>query len=472
MKNKFILIAISSLIIILSVSSVYAQNIEIGVPEKTILLYTGKQKSIEVLVKNTGLSKDTFYFSVWPTYWVDLEKYWMTLIHDEVGNITLNFNPPIDAEEGTMVYTLTARSVDNNVSASKTINFKILRSTSVFLSEIKIDKNKFAPGETLNVKPIITNIHKTNPSRVYVTINILKEDSLVEKFENELLIGPNTADSLTDSLELDKTYLAGEYEIEVVVKNELNKVLDKKTINFEIETVHKIDEEKKTENNILYSTVTIEIINNGNVVESDFYVTESLPLISKNFFYPEIEPENQEEKGNRIVYKWLIQELSPTEKMIIIYQLRFTNLVLVSSLLIIIVVWLIWLFYRPQLRKSYLGFLSGGKEITISLHLKNKKRKKIKDITVHDTVPPLAAVVKKFDTLVPTVKRKDTGTELTWHIKELRPKEERVLTYKIKPTIDVLGKLKLPKAHATYKTGKDKKSRVLSKTVSLMGKVK
>jgi len=472
MNTKFIITVSSLFIILLLIDSVHAQNVEIISPEKTIILYTGKSNSLEILVRNKGEKRDTFYFSVWPTYWINLEKYWMTLRPDEVGNTSIVIEPPIDAEEGMVVYTITARSIDYNVSSSREINFKILRTTSVFLSEVKINKQIFRPGETVTIKPVITNINRKESAEVFVTTKILRDNSIVKKFEDGFSISPASVETLTNSFGLDIRNIAGEYEVYVALKNELNKVLDEKTINFEIETIHKVDEEKKTVNSVLYSIVTIKITNNGNVVESDFYVTESLPLISKNFFYPEIEPIQQEEKGNRIVYTWLIKKLAPTESITITYQLRFTNLVLVSCLLIIIIVWVVWLFFRPQLRKSYMGLLAEGREITISLNLKNRQRKVIKDIIVHDSVPPLAAVVKKFDTLVPSLKRKVSGTELTWKIKELRAKEERVLTYRIKPTIDILGKLKLPKAHVIYKTKKGKKRRILSKTVSIMGKVK
>ncbi len=303
-------------------------------------------------------------------------------------------------------------------------------------------------------------------------MKILKDNKIVQKFEDTLSMKPQSTETLSHDFDLKITNPSGEYEVEVVLKNKLNKILDEQSITFNVEAIHEIDEEKKIENSILYSTVTITITNNGNVVESDFYVTESLPIISKNFFYPEIEPTYEEEKDNRIVYKWLIRDLKPTERRVITYQLRFTNVVLISCLLIIVVVWVVWLFFRPTIRKSYMGLLARANEISISLYLKNKSRKTLHNITVVDSVPPLAAVVKKFDTLVPKIKTKATGTELTWKIKELKPKEERVLTYKIKPVIDIIGKLKLPKAHLIYKTKKGKRRRVLSKTMTIMGKVK
>ena len=74
------------------------------------------------------------------------------------------------------------------------------------------------------------------------------------------------------------------------------------------------------------------------------------------------------------------------------------------------------------------------------------------NLVVRDFVPAIATVVKKFDTLAPKIKRKAMGTELTWRIKQLKPKEERILTYRIKPVIEFIGKLKLPKAYLIYKT--------------------
>ena len=180
----------------------------------------------------------------------------------------------------------------------------------------------------------------------------------------------------------------------------------------------------------------------------------------------------QEEQDNKIVYKWFISVLSPGETRTIKYQLKFTNVVIIISILILIVVWILWLFYQPKLMKKYMGLLSKEEEVTISLHVKNKSRKLLGNITVKDFVPAIATVIKEFSTITPTIKIKPGGAELTWQVKDIRPREERVLTYKIKPTIEILGSLKLPKAHLMYETKKGKIKRTLSKTITVMGKVK
>ncbi len=122
--------------------------------------------------------------------------------------------------------------------------------------------------------------------------------------------------------------------------------------------------------------------------------------------------------------------------------------------------------------KKYMGILAKDEAVTISLHVKNKSRKILDSVIVKDFVPAIATVIKEFDTLTPSITRKATGTELTWQVKDVRPKEERVLTYKIKPVIEILGDLKLPKAHLLYETKKGKKRKTLSKTITIMRKVK
>jgi len=449
---------------------VYAQEIDIFVPEKPTTIFAGETNTLEILVKNNRDVKDTFYFSVWPTYWIDIAKYWTILEPNEVATVTLTLKPPRDVEEGTHELIFTAKS-GQDISISKNIYFSIKRPTNVFVTEIKINKQTLKPDDTLIIQPVLTNIDKKQTMELLTTTKISKDNLIIEKFDDTVTIRPESTHTLSYVFNVKNTHIPENYQISTIIRNKLNKILDEKTIDFKIEKTSNIKREKKTENNILYTNVIITITNNGNVVES-FKIGESLPTISKNFFYPDIEPVSEEEKDNRIVYNWLIQDFVPGEIIVIRYQLRFTNVVLVSCVLIVAIVWVLWLFYKPSLKKKYIGLLGLETELTISLYLKNRGTKTMNNITVTDLVPPLATVIKKFDTMTPTLKIKPTGTELTWKIKQLNPKEERVLTYRIKPVIDIVGKFKLPKSHLTYTTKTGKKRNVVSKIITIMGKVK
>jgi len=473
MKIKTIVFISISVFMLLFIS-VRAEDILITSPEKSVTVYAGKTNTLDVLVKNNRGVTDTFYFSLWggPSVWTTLDVPWVSLDADKTTDVTLKIEPPRDAEIGTHVLTFSVLSLNSDVSESKDIYLDVLRGSDIFITDIELEKQTFKPGDTIIMKPILSNLNKNDALEALVSTRILKDDLVVQKFDESIKIEPRTSKKLTYSFEVKNINEPGDYEIKVVAKNELNKILDERKTTFKIETIHKIDEEKETKNSVLYSDAVIRITNNGNSIEKNFYVTESMPAISKNFFYPEIEPASEEEKENRIIYEWLIDELKPGQTITIRYQLRFTSVVVTACILIIAVIWIVWLFFKPMIKKDYIGLLTGSQEITVSLTLKNKSRKTIKNVIIKDIVPPLASVIKKFGTLEPKIVRKAKGTELTWKIKQIRPKEERVITYKIRPVIEITGGFKLPKAFFTFETKTGKRKRILSKTITIVGKVK
>jgi hypothetical protein len=308
---------------------------------------------------------------------------------------------------------------------------------------------------------------------VFVTTKILKDDLSIQKFEDSVSIDPAKTQTVSNNFDIKLTHKPGDYKIVVTVRDNLNKILDEKSTIFKIESVaHKIIEGKTTEKSLFDTFVTIKLTNDGNLPESNFNFSVILPVVTKSFFYPKVEPNFQEEKNGEIIYKWLIRELNPGETITIKYEVKFTYIVIISCILVIVIIWFVSLSFQPKLMKKYMGVLSKDEEVTISLHVRNKSRKILDNVTVKDFVPAIATVIKEFGTIVPTIQRKTTGIELTWRVKDIKPKEERVLTYKIRPVIEILGDLKLPKAHLLYETKKGKEKRSLSKTITIMRKVK
>jgi hypothetical protein len=99
------------------------------------------------------------------------------------------------------------------------------------------------------------------------------------------------------------------------------------------------------------------------------------------------------------------------------------------------------------------------------LEIRNRTRNEIRDVLVRDFVPAVAMVVERFDTLRPMLRKVAGGTEVVWKIDSLGPGDERVLTYRIKPVVDIVGVLKLPKAYVRFLDRKKEVKRFLSKGV-------
>jgi len=108
------------------------------------------------------------------------------------------------------------------------------------------------------------------------------------------------------------------------------------------------------------------------------------------------------------------------------------------------------------------------KFITITLHVKNRFIKTIEDVVIEDFVPPLLALLDYFESLRPKIKTTRSGIKLVWNLGSLKPGEERILVYRVKPRVEIIGKLKLPKAVMRYKGITGKKKEVVSKSVEIV----
>ena len=102
--------------------------------------------------------------------------------------------------------------------------------------------------------------------------------------------------------------------------------------------------------------------------------------------------------------------------------------------------------------KSYKKFatVTGAKEIQIMLEVRNRTRHILKDAVVRDYLPASAQVIDRFDTLRPIVRKTLGGTELSWKFETLKPHEERIITYRIKPSMEIVGEIRLPTANIRY----------------------
>ena len=99
-------------------------------------------------------------------------------------------------------------------------------------------------------------------------------------------------------------------------------------------------------------------------------------------------------------------------------------------------------------------------DLKITLQLKNVTKKTLKNVEVVDLVPGIADIEKSLDlgTLKPhEIKHTKKGTLVKWKLAEIDAQEDRLITYKVRSKLRILGTLKLPRAKVLYgKKGKRK----------------
>lgn len=99
------------------------------------------------------------------------------------------------------------------------------------------------------------------------------------------------------------------------------------------------------------------------------------------------------------------------------------------------------------------GGISG---LRVNIRLRNRSSVPIKDIVITDKAPRLTVVEPgvSLGSLPPSSTKRflDGGTQLTWHIDDLGAEEERMITYRMKTPLSVVGEYTLNPALAHFST--------------------
>ncbi len=294
-------------------------------------------------------------------------------------------------------------------------------------------------------QPFILGLTISNKNIINVSNLRLVIDS--ELFHKEVLMNFNPLETKHIELvfELDPKTTPKRYTflIKAIYNNE-SLVEDERSITIK---PYKAIDIKKTQfmHGLLIDTTRINITNNGNTEQEIFIPYKSWigkEIITK---HPEIVERNNT-KGFLINLK--VGETKTIE--IKTYYWPIALIVLIAIIAIIVY----YLTRSPIVIEKEAKAISRGEgvsEIKVVLRVRNRSLKPIQGIIVNDFIPKIASIDKEYKyvgTMPPSriASHPGFGERITWEIDVMEPYEERLLTYKIKTKLNVLGTLTLPKA--------------------------
>ncbi|RLJ09457.1 MAG: hypothetical protein DRP15_03715 [Candidatus Aenigmatarchaeota archaeon] len=269
-------------------------------------------------------------------------------------------------------------------------------------------------------------------------------------------------ENISTTFVLSPYLLAGEYTVVAYVEG-----TDLRTAkSFYIEPVHNVVEIKEEKVSPLYKEVKITVRNDGNVLERNYTASyeSSIDFMTGML----TKPQNCIVSGDVLRCTKVIDEIRPGEEKTITYRVDYWPTYMVYLVMALIVIGLIgFSFFKatsPKIKKKRVK--RGEDTHTIILEIKNPFRKNLSNVIVRDWVSPLAKVIhEEIDAVKPIIRRSEAGTELIWKLGNIKPKEERILTYKIKTLIH--GSLKMPKAYIRFTDEKGKRYKIYSKQIIL-----
>jgi len=316
---------------------------------------------------------------------------------------------------------------------------------------VTLDMNdRIDPREAQSVKLLIENLNPLHISPLVIEMSSeIPELNLQQTID--LPAGPGKAESVEFSFKMSDAQQPKEYYLFFQFKreDEVIKVIDKRievtpiTDPFE----QLANEEKK----FLKIIQTISIKNTGNVKNTQII---TVPVTIKQRIFGVAEPEARvEERNDQKVYAWDF-ELAPTETttvtMTTSYRVPFVIIILV------LICGLLYRIYRHPLVlqkvasrvEVHEGAVAGLK---VTLMVKNITNRLLKDVEIHDELPGITDFEHgvEMGSLKPyTVTKQGNHTLVKWKLSELEGREERLITYKVKSHLKIVGTVQLPRAKA------------------------
>lgn len=234
---------------------------------------------------------------------------------------------------------------------------------------------------------------------------------------------------------------------------------------FSVQEYSDMGESVSEEKAFLGRVITVRKFNRGNSAATARY---SYPAswITGMFVSSSVDETSSDSDGLQWVF-----EVKPGEERVLQVTVSYVPLLIAAFVVLLFVAVAYYLLTRGlivrkkvfKLRKSH-----DTAQFTVMLHIKNRTRGAVKDLTVFEILPKLVKISTSFSTLKPTnVQQGDQGEKLIWKIPALMKGEERIISYQADSKVSVLGCMNLPGCMIRYKNENGKVVNVKSNSVSL-----
>lgn len=443
-----------------------ASPISISVENVKPTVIAGDYAEYNAVVLNDGAAPMAVVFAVSgpkADAWVQAYNYSITVQPGAVVKVPIKIHPLADAAGGTYAYSILVQTKAGGgdwepLESTATILLTVVQSSTNFADLARIylsfadDRTTYYPSESVVAQAQIYALKQVFPE-LQVTIQLLDSDGRpVYSSMTALTSQREPIKPVIQTIPLNIQTSPGDYYVVAELSSDTGAIAkSQKAIT--VGTVRKVDERRAVSKGLLSRRIAIYAENSGNVIVGGTLV-ESIAWYEKFLMSASPAPNIIPASGGKLNLVWTYDVLKPGERtQSFSYSVSYLPLIL-GAILAGLVAFLAW---------QRIKLVSIGKEVikqriaqdvleaTLTLHVKNNTDKEMKSVIVTDYVPNLAKAVE-FGTAKPKETRSDKlETALIWDLGELKGGEERVITYKLRTTVGVLGSIDLPAANVNFK---------------------
>lgn len=472
-KLPYLSLALFFSILMLSVSSLADNRVTLGATPQTLTIAAGNSGSIVLTVNNNQNSADIFTISIIapPNFQgsVAVSQNNVLIPPLSSSNVNVSFAIPSCVSSSLLQFTISATSVSNTAIGSlQNVNLQ-MSGFNTCIDSVSSDKIELNPGDSVTFSANIRNLVPYSVADNSLSFIISKDGKTIFQNTTSLFLPSTSSRAYSFTYQFDKYAAPGVYNANAILKAGDGTVVDSKYSSLKLDAKNNLVKSETQTSYLLISQTTVVFKNDGNVPSDSTTYSKQLSVLTSLFFNPSTPVSQKSSSGWNVVYSWQVPSMTPSQTFTINYGISYINVWTITMVAVIILVLIYLNFYSVSILKAY-SFGGRGplaKEISVSLEIKNRGYKEVKDLVVKDKVPNVSRLDERFETLKPITKKLIDGMELTWRIPSMKPHEVRIITYRIKPVVEILGTLNLPEAKVVFEGTKNRRVTKYSNSLAI-----
>ena len=318
------------------------------------------------------------------------------------------------------------------------------------VASTSISPEKIDPREQFAIKIVLNNQNPINYSNLTVRI-----ESNLFKDEFHTPLGPKEDKTIEITEKLDGMTMPQQDRVVVAVFKDDKMIVNPIVKEFGINE-YSTQETLPAEQSFLKIRRFTKVTSNNPDYRGEIKI-ETSPL--KRLIMTTSPRAGIVKEGGKQYLIWQV-ELGKDRAMTVYTTENYRPIVVIIMLIIAAVV-LYFVFRSPiVVRKGIanVGMSEGGiSEAKVVVRVKNRSAKQLADIEIMDNIPHIAHVEKELSigSMQPhaVLQHPKRGIMIRWNIEILEPGDERVLSYRMKSRLSILGEFNLPSATARCKIG-------------------
>jgi len=449
MKKLLLFIAV----LLFSVSIAYATELSISTVNDQISPYDSAKFMLKV--SNNLTKSDTFFISTNDMWWAvssdPLKDYTMGIDVPARGtaSTTLLLKPRENIGFGVHDVEIILTSKNTNQMINDVVSVNVREDMINYPTNIEMEivmPDKLDPRKTSPIKVQLKNDNRKNIENLTLKLkSAFLEKTAVVELEPEQSKSIDFSININKSVEPQKDTL----DVELVYNGQTIKKVSKE---YEISSYGIFKTSSTTEKKFLGSLAAYTFFNDGNSKYTDNI------LIDTGFFqrlFTSTNPDTESTSANGKYYLTREVTLGPNESLIINVRIDYKPILYLIILIIAIIVFY-FVFRSPLIvakEASDITINEGGiNSLRAIIKLKNRSSRIVRNIRVVDKMPKIAVFERReSDTLQPSkLYPYSDGTVINWAIPKLDPGEVRIITYRLKTKLGVVGELRLKPVIVQY----------------------